>query len=56
MRLPHCNLHVGVENGEDEDLEDLPGNADDIHPTGWKVKGKRNSFGNHSPVNNGVSE
>ena len=42
---------MGVEDGEDEDAED----GEDIHPTGWKVKGKRNSFGNHSPVNNGVS-
>jgi len=46
---------VGVEDGDDEDAEDLPSMAEDIHPTGWTVKGKRNSFGSHSPVNNGVS-
>lgn len=55
MRLPHCHLHVGVEDGYDEDAEDLPGMTENLHPTGWKVKGKRNSFGSHSPVNNGVS-
>lgn len=46
---------MGVEDGEDDDAEDLPGNAEDTHPTGWKVKGKRNSFGNYSPASNGVS-
>ncbi|KAG0569549.1 hypothetical protein KC19_6G098800 [Ceratodon purpureus] len=45
----------GGEDGEYDDAEDLQYDGDDIHPTGWKVKGKRNSFGNHSPVNNGVS-
>jgi len=46
--VPHCHLYVVVEDGDDEDPEDL-------HPTGWTVKGKRNSFGSHSPVSNGVS-
>lgn len=49
------HLHVGVEDGDDDDAEDQPGMTEDIHPTGWKVKGKRNSFGSHSPVSNGVS-
>ncbi|XP_024363483.1 uncharacterized protein [Physcomitrium patens] len=41
-----------IEDDEDEDAEEV---TKDNHPTGWKVKGKRNSFGNHSPVNNGFS-
>ncbi|XP_024383806.1 uncharacterized protein [Physcomitrium patens] len=46
-----------LENGEGEDDEDEDDEelTEDKHPTVWKVKGKRNSYGNHSPVNNGVS-
>lgn len=46
--------HVDLENGEDEDMLEERGDAD-LHPTVWKVKGKRNSFGNHSPNSNGGS-
>lgn len=39
-----------VESDEDGDSKEQVHSAEDVHPTGWKVKGKRNSFGNHSPT------
>jgi len=45
------------EGGEEYDAKDLQGQVlEDEHPTGWTVKGKRNSLGSHSPtiISNGL--
>jgi hypothetical protein len=55
MRQQRSGQANGREDVDDEDAEDQPSMTEDTHPTGWTVKGKRNSFGSHSPVSNGVS-